>query len=348
MQFTCTEIWRGDPEGGGYARHRIPGIFVTEKGTVIIYNEARYEPGDWSLMNVFCQRSTDGGKSFGEPIYLAYGTEEHKTVNNPVMMQDQNGRIHFLHCEDYGTNGGRILRRYSDDDGLTWSDPIDITRFTRPEFRNCMAFGPGHGIRTLDGTILVPMWMIPKFYEAPIRGHGPSVLATFYSRDNGETWAIGDILGSNFELQSPNETVATLLSDGRIYLNARCNNYWRAKAISLNGFSDWMEYSSEKGLIDPHCFGSVASYNRPDAPYTILFANCESKTKRQNVVVKGSTDDGKTWPLRRVIDAERGGYVEINVDNQSGNIYVLYENNAGETDHLAVFDYEWLSTPEKA
>ncbi len=345
-KFELYDVWQGTQDGSGYAKHRIPGMLVTERGTLIIYNEARDEGSDWARMDIFCQRSTDGGRSFGEPIYLARGNEAHKTVNNPVMVQDRRGRIHLLHCEDYGVNGGRILRRYSDDDGQSWSDPIDVTPFTMPWFRNCMAFGPGHGICTKDGTILTPMWMIPKLYESPVRAHGPSVVSTFYSRDNGETWAVGDILGSNFSLQSPNESVATLLPDGRVYLNCRCANSWRAKAISLNGWSDWCEYTPEKNLIDPKCFGSVAAYSAPDRPYTLLFANCESKTQRKNVVVKGSLDCGRTWPLRRVIDADRGGYVEINTDPRNGNIYVLYENNAGETDHLAVFNYEWLEAGE--
>lgn len=349
-KFDRYDVWQGNPEavigGEEYVRHRIPGMLVTDRGTLIIYNEARYTGSDWAMMNVFCQRSTDGGKTFGERIFLAYGTEKHPTVNNPVMMQDKNHRIHFLYCEDYGVDGGRVLRRYSDDDGLSWCEPIDITEFTMPWFRNCIALGPGHGICMRDGTLLVPIWMVPKFYESPKRSHGPSVVSTLYSKDNGLTWAIGEMLTSNLMIQSPNETAAALLSDGRVYLSLRCNNSWRAKAFSLNGYSDWQEYTPEKNLIDPKCFGALAAYHAEGKPYTLLFANCESKTKRNNVVVKGSLDNGRTWPLRRVIDVERGGYVEINVDNENGNIYVLYEDKAGETDHLAVFNYEWLEEGE--
>ncbi|MBE6633995.1 MAG: exo-alpha-sialidase [Ruminococcaceae bacterium] len=347
-KFELLDIWQGDPESTGetYMRHRIPGMIITHAGTVIIYNEARRDGSDWALMDVFCQRSEDGGKTFGEPIYLVRGTEEHHTTNNPVMMQDKNGRIHFIHGEDYGVQGGKVLRRYSDDDGLTWSEPIDITEFTMPWFRNCIAFGPGHGICLRNGTLLVPIWLVPKFYESPVRAHGPSMVSTLYSLDNGETWAIGELLGSNLELQSPNETAAVELSDGRVYLSIRCNNAWRAKAVSLNGYSGWMEYGPEKRLHDPKCFGAVAAIKPEGKPYTILFANCESKTKRQNVVIKGSVDNGKTWTLRRVIDAERGGYVEVNADSRTGLIYVFYENKAGETDHLAIFNYEWLEEGE--
>jgi len=60
------------------------------------------------------------------------------------------------------------------------------------------------------------------------------------------------------------------------------------------------------------------------------------------VVLKGSIDNGKTWTLRRVIDADRGGYVECAVDNTAGLIYVFYEDKAGLTDHLAVLTYDDL------
>jgi len=342
------DIWEADPESTGetYARHRIPGMIVTAAGTLIIYNEARYAGSDRALMDIFCQRSEDGGESFGERIYLAYGSEKHPTMNNPVMMQDRNGRIHFLYCEDYGEDGGRILRRYSDDDGITWSAPIDITEYTMPEFRTCFALGPGHGICLRNGMLLVPIWMVPRFYEAPPK-KGPTVISTLYSKDNGETWAMGEILGSNLELQTPNETVAVELSDGRIYLAIRCDNAWRAKAISLNGYSGWMEYGPEKRLHDPRCFGSITHIQPEGKPYTLLFANCENKIKRKNVVVKGSVDNGKTWTLRRVIDADRGGYVEIGVDHARGNIYVLYEDRGGVTDHMAIFNYEWLEEGEQ-
>jgi hypothetical protein len=56
-----------------------------------------------------------------------------------------------------------------------------------------------------------------------------------------------------------------------------------------------------------------------------------------------STDDGKTYPVSRVIDAERGGYVETAVDAARDRIYVLYENNKGETCHFVAFNRAWLA-----
>ncbi len=332
-------LWSADEK---YTNHRIPGMIVTEKGTLLAYCEARTAANDWALMDIMLQRSEDEGESFGEPILLAEGTDRHKTVNNPVMVQDRRGRIHFLYCEDYGINGGRIFRRYSDDDGLTWSDKTDITDNTVPHFRNAFAFGPGHGIVTGDGTLIVPVWMVPKHNEAKLNAHMPSVISTFYSRDNGESWKIGEFLGTNSDVICPNETEAALTSDGRIYLSIRHLSMQRAKAYSDTGYSGWTEYSPEYVLHDPQCFGSVISYYDGENPYTLLIANCDTKIRRSNVTVRGSLDNGHTWTLKRVIDPDRGGYTEAASDNRKGIIYILYENNFGETVYLAKCNYEWL------
>ena len=91
------ELWRPDDT---YANHRIPGMLVTDRGTLIVYCEARREASDWALMDILMQRSTDHGVTFSAKTVMAAGTQQHPTVNNPVMMQDQNGRIHFRYCAD--------------------------------------------------------------------------------------------------------------------------------------------------------------------------------------------------------------------------------------------------------
>ena len=332
-------LWSGT-EDNQYENCRIPGMLVTTNGTLIIYNEARTTGSDWALMDIFCRRSGDHGNTFGPPIYLAVGNEKHPTVNNPVMMQDKNGRIHFLYCEDYGINGGRILRRYSDDDGLTWSEPFDITQSTMPDCRNAFALGPGHGICTGSGTLIVPCWFVPKSVNAPVNQHSPSAVSTLYSTDCGEHWRLGEILSSTEDIISPNESVAVERSDGNIYLSIRHNRQGlRARAVSRDGYSGWTDYELDPALIDPVCFGSVAAYKTDSVPYTILLVNCENPKVRTHVTVKGSVDNGNTWGLRCVIDEDQGGYPEIAVDNKNGLIYVLYEGTGAVELYLAILEY---------
>ena len=64
-EISIKNIWSPDET---YSNHRIPGMIVTSKGTLIIYNEARRTASDWANMDIFIQRSEDHGESFGEPI----------------------------------------------------------------------------------------------------------------------------------------------------------------------------------------------------------------------------------------------------------------------------------------
>ncbi len=341
--FSLLDFWASDET---YANYRIPGMIVTNQGTLIAYCEARKhdkcENNDWAMMDILFQRSEDQGETFSAPMLLAQGNETHHTVNNPVMVQDKNGRIHFLYCEDYSIRGGRVLRRYSDDDGLTWSDPIDITESTMPNYRNVFALGPGHGIVTRENTIIIPVWMVPKHFCSYTEAHHPSVVSILYSQDNGETWALGDIIETRRDIINPNETEVALTSDGRIYLNSRHMAHYRVKGYSKTGYSDWTELEPEYQLTCPQCFASVVAYHDEAHPYTLIYAGCANQIKRTNVTVFASTDDGKTFSTSRLLDSNRGGYTELAVDHKAGLIYVLYEEDFGAAVHLAKFNYEWL------
>ena len=91
---------------GGYEEYRIPAIAVTDRGTVLTAWESRKETGnDWAECHITVRRSTDDGKSFGEPQYIK-GTvppEERITWNNPVLISDGN-LVRLIFCQDYEKN----------------------------------------------------------------------------------------------------------------------------------------------------------------------------------------------------------------------------------------------------
>ncbi|MCB1207836.1 MAG: exo-alpha-sialidase, partial [Verrucomicrobiales bacterium] len=84
---------------GGVALYRIPGVVVTEKGTVLAYCEARKNSSaDWGEIEIHLRRSSDGGRTWEAPQHIAHhaarlegnprkkdetGAHE-QTVNNPV------------------------------------------------------------------------------------------------------------------------------------------------------------------------------------------------------------------------------------------------------------------------
>lgn len=225
---------------------------------------------------------------------------------------------------------------------MTWSGPVDISADTLPGYRNVFAAGPGHGTCLRDGTLIVPVWMVPREYGADERSHTPSAVSTLYSKDYGETWEMGEILEGNEDVISPNESTLLELSDGRVMINARNMSGKRCRAISFSpdGVSGWTELELDRQLRDPGCFGSLARYDSS----TVLFANVDSPAKRENISIKISRDEGKTWEKKRVVNWGAGGYADINA-REDGMICLLTEkeNERGRfMISYAAFNMEWL------
>ncbi len=170
--FETSEVF--PPGVNGIAHYRIPGIVVTPKGTVLAYCEARKNnSSDWGEIEVHLRRSTDGGKTWLPSQHIAHhgermegnprkakGGEREQTVNNPVAIVDhQTGAIEFLYCVHYA----RCSSMRSQDDGVKWSEPVEITASFEP-FRErydwkVIATGPGHGLRIKSGRLVVPVWL---------------------------------------------------------------------------------------------------------------------------------------------------------------------------------------------
>lgn len=335
-----------------YAQYRIPGMVVTKKGTLLLYNEARTTSGDWAKMDIILKRSTDNGKTFSDPVVLVESSDTHKTVNNPVMVVGNDNAIHFFYCEDYSINGGRVMHAVSRDDGLTFSEPVDITQHTFLDKRNVFALGPGHGACNKDGVLIVPFWSVLKSAGKEVDSHFPSVVGVLYSTDNGTTFKVSNLLDDTFATPSPNETSCVSLADGSFYLNIRLNCNYRAGAYFdvKNGLTDFTPYPN---LYDTICYGSVdkITFNNREV---ILFTNCDNRpdeyknapvplgtyvwTERKFVTLKASFDNGKTFSTVQVIDPDKGGYSEIAVDDDKKLVYIYYEEDFGSACHLVTID----------
>ncbi len=365
-----TDLWQAGQ--GGYKLYRIPGIVVTARGTILAYAEARrYTGGDWDTIDIVMRRSTDNGKTFSPQRVMAHvpplprsrvaierkqGNADDLTYNNPVAIADKNGTVHFLFCRDYM----RVFYMRSEDDGLTFSTPVDITSTLdayRPQYQwRVAATGPGHGIQLESGRLLVPVWLA---LGTEGNGHQPSVDSTIYSDDDGKTWRRGDIAVSNTpDTPDPNETSAVQLADGRVLLNVRTASPRNERLVvaSKDGAHHWSKPEFQPGLPDPICFASIVrlSSKRDSSRNWILFANPDNLARsdgkpiaskdRRNLTVRLSYDEAKTWPVKRALEPGPSGYSDLAV-SPNGIIWCFYE--AGRSPHerlvLAKFNLEWLT-----
>lgn len=354
-------LWNGN----GEFQYRIPGIVYTDKGILIVYCEKRKTLDDWSEISIVEKISEDGGNSWSDEIILVDGIAEGKTVNNPVMIADGN-RLHLIYEVEYGLkekNGG-VFYQQSTDEGKTWSKSAEI--LTELEDYNVFATGPGHGILTSGGRLIIPVWMVKKDAGKEIESHHPGTVSTIYSDDHGATWQLGEEIPPGIVID-PNESTIVELSDGSFLMNIRNqvdygyeytkdeegkrdkgqmtemnSKKLRAVSRSQTGIEHWSEMKYDTNLIDPVCFGALCKYDSKK----IIFVNNRSSKEREMLTISISDDNGYTWDEKRVI-TEKGGYADIAVDGNK-SIFCVAESrhaNKGKTEYSIVifkFNIEWI------
>ncbi len=324
---------------GPCEEYRIPGLVATRRGTLIACYEGRMAAwDDWAFIRLTVCRSADDGDTWSKTaIELPgdMGGSKEDTLNNPTLIVDEDS-IHLIFHRHYE----RAFHCVSDDDGISWTAPVEITAAYReaPYDWNVCATGPGHGIRMKDGALVAPIWLANGRQLDPYRrAHHPSVAGTIRSEDQGLTWHAGGLMTDAVD---PNETNVVELADGRLLFNIRnCEeDRHRRLAWSSDGGKSMTGLTKAEDLPDPCCFGGIAAL----ADGTILFANCDTtgfdrSSNRIDLSVKQSCDGGLTWQKIVHVD-DIGGYADIAVTDSC--LYILYERTVnGVIDDLILKKY---------
>jgi sialidase-1 len=354
------DVFRSKEEG--YAQIRIPAVLVSQTGTTLAFAEGRQKPTDQAENDIVMKRSTDGGRTWSALRVLH--DDGRNSLNNPTVVQDRTtGRIFVWyqripsHLNEKstgvamgleGTNIYRNLVLVSDDDGLTWSVPFDLTRTTkRPSRATTIASGPGIGIQltrgSYKGRLLIP------FNEGP---YGRWQNYAVFSDDGGKTWSYGDDVpgafvpdGKDGERSQINEVQMVELSDGSVLLDSRqfAGAKVRRSSISRDGGKTWSKVHEISDLEDPSCMASTIRYSFGDGatPGRLLHSGPAS-TKRERGTVYLSTDDGRTWPTKRVLYPGSFAY-SILTHFADGTVGCLFEADNYGRIVFARFPIEWVS-----
>jgi sialidase-1 len=319
------------PGDSGYNCFRIPAIITTKKGVLLAFAEGRKKDcGDSGDIDLVLRRSTDGGKTWS-PLQVVW-SDSTNTCGNPVPIQDMaTGKIWLISTWNLGTdhekeirdqtskNGRCVYVLSSNDEGLTWTTPKQITNDVKMPGWTWYATGPCHGVQISTGKFKGRLVVPVNHVEAASAKNFANII---YSDNHGVTWK----LGNNTPQDKTNETTVAQLSAGNLMLNMRNSDRahkTRLTSISTDGGQNWGEVQTDSTLIEPICQGSLLNYAVSKKTSVLLFINPASKTTRSNVTLRASLDDGKTWVNSVVIHPGPSAYSDIAV--YKNKVTCLYE-----------------------
>ncbi|MFM7182705.1 MAG: exo-alpha-sialidase [Verrucomicrobiales bacterium] len=292
----------GDDNSKSY---RIPGLATTNAGTLVAVYDIRYRhAGDLPAdIDVGVSRSTDGGQTWGPMIVaMDMGNDpkhSYDGIGDPAILVDpKSGRIWIAALWSHGKRAwggsgpgmkpeetGQFMLAYSDDDGLTWSKPINITPQVKDPKWRLFFNGPGAGITLADGSLV-----FPAQYRA---ADGIPWSTLIYSKDEGRTWQTGTGVKSD-----TTEAQVVELADGSIMINCRDNRGGaRTIAVTKDLGKTWeLHPTDRKALREPVCMASLLRWKHARHGDLLFFSNPDSIKGRLNMTMKLSRDHGLTWP----------------------------------------------------
>ncbi|MEV4859817.1 sialidase family protein [Streptomyces ossamyceticus] len=370
------------PQDPGYACFRIPAIVRSTAGTLLAFAEGRVlNCGDAADIDLVLKRSTDGGRTWGPLQVVNEGAGD--THGNPAPVVDrETGRI--LLAETYNTGRKDSAScdvpcdrtphlQYSDDDGLTWSEPRSLAERIRPAHWNSWyATGPVHGIQLTRGRHagrLVLGVNAETWADGRVTANHAALVT---SDDGGENWRIGatdtwPIATDGTFRQKPSELTLTERADGSVLVSGREQDGTdlghRSQTVSRDGGRSFAApFRALPDLYMPQVQGSVLRLGD-----RMLLAGPADPDRRRTMAIRSSYDGGRTWESvdrGTVVTTDWSGYSDLvrigrGADGAGAVVGLLYEGGAVDARdeiRFARFTEHWLkprrgpdpTTPDRA
>jgi len=349
-----------------FPQYREQNVIVTNSGKLVVIVQGRNE-SDWSDrsgQDLICKTSVDNGESWSHPLLII--SEGEKSICPNATVHDRiTNRIITLYAVFQWPYTNAELRKswdglktreymiYSDDEGLSWSEPQEITHSVKLDSVT-QVFGSGEGIQlehgNHSGRLVVPGGdMMPP---------NKRVFA-WYSDDHGKTWESSEAVPNPHQRLTPCENAIVELSDGTLLMNERNSGIgqrWKSK--STDGGASWSLFepitdlpsiSCNAGIIAVQYQGNeILLYAGPVGPNAQVkdtkaeYPNkMKTHDKRQNGVIFVSFDSGETWPFRKLLVPDRFAYSSL-IELPDGNIGLFYETREHLDISLLKFSLDWL------
>lgn len=329
--------------------YRIPAIVTAADGSLVVLTDKRkYNSGDLpGDIDIVANRSTDGGATWSQPIMVAQGTGGGKGFGDAAMVKAKSGRLIALYVGGPGlfsSTPENPIRSYlstSDDNGLSWTAPRDITPLifgaqcadpVRSKWQGSF-FGSGHALCTRSGRVMAVI---------AVREPNMSGLQnyTVYSDDEGATWHVSQraIIGGD-------EAKVVELDNGDILMSSRTggNRLW---AKSSDGGVTWGTKNNWPQIWGNACDADILRYTSVKDGYnkSRLLHTLPNASDRRNLTMWISYDEGTSWNTKKTICPGTSAYSSFTI-LPNGNIGVYFEEDgsAAYTMTFVELSLKWLT-----
>ena len=339
----------------GVESYRIPGLVTTNAGTLLgVYDVRHNNSADLQeYVEIGLSRSTDGGQtwekmripmSFGE--YGGLPKAQNGCGDPAILVDKQTGTIWIVAAWTHGMGWNRawtnsmpgmdkehtaqLVMVKSEDDGRTWSEPINVTEQMKDPSWYFFFQGPGRGITMDDGTLVFASQYIGKD-KIPNAG-------IMYSKDHGKTWKVSKHARTN-----TTESQVAEIAPGILMLNMRDNRGGsRAVSTTTDMGETWKEHeSSRTALPESICMASLIHVKAKDnvlGKDILLFSNPNTTEGRHSMTIKASLDGGYTWLSENQLLVDSGsswGYSCLSMIDQE-TVGILYEGSVAHMTFQAI------------
>lgn len=275
-----------DGEGNGYTWNA-DGTVLGEDGELAPYSVS--EDGTVTVLQ-------DGKESCGGNVFLKDGDDPAQTLLT--------ARTSFLQMI------------YSDDDGETWSRPVNLNHQVKKDWMAFLGTAPGNGIQ-LANSDYAGRLVMPVYYNGESRTNFSATVV--YSDDGGKSWKLAkspndgrifdgrEIDSRTLDTESAATHEATVIErqDGTVLMLMR-NQHPSGKVAaveSADGGETWGEVYFVDQIPEIFCQPNAVAWPTDKHRERVVFANASQlRPYRGRGVLRRSDDGGRTWDVARTFN----------------------------------------------
>lgn len=317
---------------------------------MFVYTHFTDGAGDHSKAHLAARYSSDAGNTWTTNDKVALRNEGDLNIMSVSLLRLNDGSIALFYLRKNSLQDCRPLLRRSIDEGITWSEPVEIINAP-------VGYYVMNNDRVVQlkksGRLVAPVALhnLPGYAKPDWAG----IIMCYLSDDNGQSWRCSkttmkthDQAGKRVTTQEPG---VVELKDGRLMMFCRTDGGSQFVSFSRDGGDTWTPLRSSK-IISPR---SPATIERiPSTDDLLLAWNDHSgitpklRGYRTPFTVAISRDDGKTWSAAKTLQDDLYGwycYTAMTfIDDQ-----VLLGHSAGDrrrghldTVQITAFPVKWL------